>query len=60
MAYAAGRVAPLAYLRPDLPGRLIAAVRRAMADEPHRRQASVDEFCAELCGGRSPVRRIAL
>ena len=41
-------VPPLAHVRPDLPGGLIAAVQRATADEPRARQDSVAEFRADL------------
>jgi serine/threonine-protein kinase len=58
--YAAGRTPPLAYLRPELPGCVIAAVRRAMADEPRLRHHSVGEFCADLRGHRSRARAMAL
>jgi serine/threonine-protein kinase len=58
--YATGPFPPLAYLRPDLPGRLIAAIRRAMSDEPDLRQASVAEFSAELRGSRSRAQAVAL
>jgi serine/threonine protein kinase len=60
MPYATGPLPPLAYLRPDLSGRLIAAVRRAMSHEPDLRQASVAEFCAEMRGGHSRAPAMAL
>jgi eukaryotic-like serine/threonine-protein kinase len=50
LASAAVPFPPLARMRPDLPGGVVAAVQRAMADEPRERQASVAEFCAELLG----------
>jgi serine/threonine protein kinase len=58
MPYATGPLPPLTYVRPDLSGRLIAAIRRAMADEPRLRQASVAEFRAEIRDDRP--RAVAL
>jgi serine/threonine-protein kinase len=60
MPYATGPMPPLAYLRPGLSGRLIAAVRRATAAEPDLRQASVAEFRAELRGTHFRGRAAAL
>jgi serine/threonine-protein kinase len=39
---------PIRDKRPDVPPRVEAAVRRAMAKEPEDRFASMSEFCAEL------------
>jgi serine/threonine-protein kinase len=44
----AGRPAPLAQLRPDLPGALLRCVERAMALEPAARFASARELAAAL------------
>jgi hypothetical protein len=41
---------PLAEARPSLPRSLSDAVQRAIADDPHARQESVEEFRAELIG----------
>ncbi len=52
---------PLANLRPDLPARVLVAVERALAKEPHDRWPNVHAFLAQLSGtGRSTGAPVVL